>query len=334
MEKDEIVGLDGGYSGTKVMTAAQSFMFPSAVGPARELSFTLPNSHDIAEETVTIDGATYFTGKKAEHCCDTMLYQLTRDWLKSVNYLALLHTALRRAIKFSQPNSEIFVVSGLPVDYMKDKETAEGQIRAVAKTLGIKLSGVKILPQPFGTFFDFILDENGEPTVTERIGMIGVIDIGQNTTDYILIRNLRDNIERANGSLTMGVFGIIDGVRRDLMQMFSRDNLRYAEVEACIRKSKSIRINGEDKDVSDVVNAHISNTAQSIMGEIKSRWSKEGDVDLILLTGGGCILLREELKKISHTVKIMPGAQRANARGYYKYGLLLRKGQGQYEQKG
>jgi|GEM_PF-2458425 plasmid segregation protein ParM len=324
MMKYDVVSVDVGYAYTKVVTAERRIMFPSLVGPRKEITFDLSSSEDVPGETVQVGGETYFIGRKAEKC-DTTFSLRTRDWVESSIYSALIASALIRVKESNGLNSNVFVITGLPVDYMRDKLKAAEQVRQAANSLNINLAGVKVVPQPLGGFFDYVLDETGEPTITQRTKLLGVVDVGSHTTDYVLIRNLRDNIERASGSITSGVRDIIDGVRRDIMQVFSRDNISYIEAEECVRRTRMIKIKGENKEVSDIVSSRMRNSARNIVGEIKSRWSQEGELDLVLLSGGGSIILREHLKDISHSTKLLEGAQMANAKGYYKHGLLISK---------
>jgi plasmid segregation protein ParM len=322
MNKCDVIGVDIGYGYSKIVTAERRVMFPSRVGPLKTLTFELSNKDDVLGETVQVGGEIYFVGGKAD-LCDTTFSLRTRDWVETNIYSALLSSALMRATEVTGLHSEVLVITGLPVAYMRDKAKAEEQVRQTANSLNIRLCGVKVIPQPFGGFFDFVLDETGEPTITQKTRFLGVVDVGHHTTDFVLIKNLRDNLDRASGSITGGVHDIIDGVRRDIMQKVCRDNVSYTEAEECVRRTRMIKIKGEDRDMSDLVSSRIRNSAQNIIGEIKSRWSQEGEVDLVLLSGGGSILLKEHLKALSHETKLLEGAQYANARGYFKHGLLL-----------
>ncbi len=325
MKKEEVIGLDIGYGFCKGVTTDQHTIFPSTVGPKRDFSFKVGgDSAELPGETVTAAGESYFVGKKAE-LCDTTFNLLTSNWVQSKIYLALLISLLMRVAESIDSSTEVTVVTGLPVNYMRDKAIVEEQVRCAAKSTEIQLKSVIVIPQPFGALFDYVLNLSGEASVPGKISLLGVVDIGYRTTDYVLVKNLEAYIERAAGTMMTGVFSIIDNVRRDLMHRYNRDNITGMEAEECIRRSKSIKIGGENIDVSDTVNVHTRNAAQTIIGEIKSRWAPEGELDTVLLSGGGSILLKAHLKDISHECKQIEGAQFANARGYFKHGLFLQK---------
>lgn len=317
----EIVAVDPGYGNTKVVTLKHRLTFPSRVGPASEPTYKLSNRQDLPGETVTIAGRSYFVGQKTE-LCDNVWFSLTRDWVKSPIYAALITSALIRATPSLQPSAEVFVITGLPVHYMPDKEIAKQQIMSAANSLHIDVTGVKVIPQPFGSFYDYLLDDSGKPSKAGKIRLIGVIDVGHNTSDYILVRDLKNYIEQKAGTISLGMTDVIDGVRRDIMQRFELDNITGAQVEECIR-GKSIRIRGEIKNISEEIKKHAHDIAQSILGEIRSRWSREDEIDLVLLSGGGSLLLKNYLQNITHNVQLLDKPQLANARGYFKLASLL-----------
>ena len=153
----------------------------------------------------------------------------------------------------------------------------EDRVRLVAGDFGIKLAGVKIVPQPIGTFYDFLINMDGTATGEHCYRLAGVVDIGMHTTDFLLIKDMNDNLERASGSLTGGVFGIIESVRRSIVGKYDRDSVTIEEAENCVVRKQPIKIKGKTIKVSDIVNSHMSSTAQTIVGVIKSSWSYMGN---------------------------------------------------------
>ena len=321
----KVIGVDVGYGHTKAVVDGKPTIFPSLVGPARVLSFRLTDAKDLPGEDITIQGKSFFVGKKAE-LCDTIFSMHTRDWIESDIFSALLSSALTRAINYDVKNIETIIVSGLPVEYFaRDKKAMEDRVRLVAGDLGIKLAGVKIVPQPIGTFYDFLINMDGTATGEHCYRLAGVVDIGMHTTDFLLIKDMNDNLERASGSLTGGVFGIIESVRRSIVGKYDRDSVTIEEAENCVVRKQPIKIKGKTIKVSDIVNSHMSSTAQTIVGVIKSSWSYMGEPDLVILTGGGCVLLKNHLRGLAQATHLIEGAQLANVRGYAKIGELVRE---------
>ena len=321
------LGIDVGYGYTKVVAAQYSIIFPSIVGPAKELSFSLKEGMDSIGENVEYDGEQYFVGEKARHS-DVTYTLRTRSWIESKMYGALLTSAITRALNYSCAMSdpdEVIVVSGLPVDYMRDKTKAEDSVRKTCDGIGLRISGINIIPQPFGSFFDMFYDHNGEIAGSAPLfKRLGIVDIGYHTTDYILIEDAKHNIEKASGSVPSGAYEIYDIVARELKNIFDRDAVTAEEAEHCI-KTKYFKVSGQNKDVSALVDRVLSQVGQKITGIIKSKWSIVGEVDLVLLTGGGGALIQQHISSIAHTHFLITDPQMANARGYYKRSVLLER---------
>ena len=304
MKKVEVIGLDAGYSNTKIATSGQPLMFRSLVGPAWDFKFALSEKTAAPGEVVQVSDKTYFVGERAAAFCNHIYTSKTRDWTSSDIFTALVTSALARIKPSLDQSAEVSVVSGLPVDFMADKATTAEQISAVASRLQLKVVRVEIIPQPFGTFFDYVLDPSGESIFTTKIGLLGVIDVGWNTTDFILVKNFENNIERAGGSIATGVYSICDSIRSDLMYRFGRNNFTITEIEDCVRRTKSIKVGKYVQDISEIVKTHLSQTAQHIEGIIKSKWSSEDVIDTVLLTGGGGSLLKDYLGNYSHDTRL------------------------------
>ena len=321
------MGIDVGYGYTKVVTAHHSIIFPSRVGPAKELSFSLKEGTDALGETVEYDGEQFFVGEKARHS-DVTYTLRTRGWIESKMYGALLTSAVTRAMNNGYTASDtdaVIVVTGLPVDYMRDKTKAEESVRKTCDRLGLHIAGINIIPQPFGSFFDMFYDNNGNIAGSAPLfKRLGIVDIGYHTTDYILIEDAKHNIEKASGSVPTGAYEIYDIVARELKNMFDRDTVTAQEAEHCV-KTKNFKFSGQNKDVSTLVDRVLSQVGQKITGIIKSKWNIEGEVDVVLLTGGGGALIQQHITSIAHTHFLISDPQMANARGYYKRSVIVER---------
>lgn len=319
------VGIDVGYGYTKVVTGHSSIIFPSRVGPARELSFSLRENADVRGETVEYQGEQFFVGDKSRHSDITYTLR-TRGWVESKMYGALLTSAMMRALNSGEAAADpeaVTVVTGLPVDYMRDRSKAEESVRKTCEGLGVRLTNINVIPQPFGSFFDMFYDNYGGIAASAPFfRRLGIIDIGYHTTDYILIEDAKHNIEKASGSIPTGSCELYDIVARELKNSFDRDLVTAYEAEDCV-KTKYFKVAGEKKDVGSLVDRVLSQVGQKITGIVKSRWSIEGEVDVVLLTGGGSALLRQHISSIAHANFMISEPQMANARGYYKRSVII-----------
>ena len=72
----KVIGVDVGYGHTKAVVDGKPTIFPSLVGPARVLSFRLTDAKDLPGEDITIQGKSFFVGKKESSA--TQSFQCTQ----------------------------------------------------------------------------------------------------------------------------------------------------------------------------------------------------------------------------------------------------------------
>lgn len=308
------VGIDVGYGHTKVVAGSKPIVFQSLVGPAKDIAFSL-GGEDSAGDVVEWKGEKFFVGGKAIHS-DMIYFLRDRNWIGSNIYAALVISALNRIPDITS-GEEVVIVSGLPVDYMKDAVVTQGTVRSVCESMGINVVDIKIVPQPIGTFFDSFLDIEGDPLDTPVIKKIGVVDTGYSTTDFVLIEDCRENIERAAGSVSKGAHDVYSLVARELKNDFNKNNVSIKDAEKAV-STRQFKSNGKVNDVSSLINKVLCQLGTSIQNIIRSKWVDEGEIDKVLLTGGGSVLLREYLTEIAPVTELVKVPQIANARGYYK----------------
>ncbi len=315
------VGIDVGYGHTKVVFGGYPVIFPSLVGPSKDINFSL-GKRASAGDVVEWRGQGFFVGAKALHS-DIKYGLTTRDWIKSDMYAALLLSAFKRVTEKAGDINEAVIVTGLPVDYIKDASAAEAMVREVCASIGINVIDLKIIPQPIGSFFHVTLDGMGNlKDDAPNLRRMGIIDIGYNTTDFILLEDCEESIERAAGSIPKGASDVYSLVSRELKSHFQRNDVSIEEAEEAVR-TRFFKSGGQANDVSELVNTTLSQLGKGIQSLIVSKWKTEGEIDKVLLTGGGCVLLRPYLSDMSAVTEMVPGPQIANARGYYKRAVAI-----------
>ena len=183
------IGIDVGYGYTKIANDEGQRIFPSKVGPAKDISFALREETGNPWDVISFDGKSFFIGDKTRHS-DMTFTMRTRDWISSDMYRALLSAAVRLGLNGGEATARTLIVSGLPVSYYKDKVKAENMIKQVCSDLKIEEPHVSIIPQPFGTFCDVLFDDNGDVAEQHgsisindiRVKRLGIVDIGYHTT--------------------------------------------------------------------------------------------------------------------------------------------------------
>jgi hypothetical protein len=141
----------------------------------------------------------------------------------------------------------------------------------------------------------------------------------------LIVEDARLNIEKASGSVTTGAYDLYDIVARELKNMFDRDLVTAEEAEYCVKTKHFFKVSGKKIDVSTLVQKVVSQVGQKITGIIKSKWSLEGEIDVVLLTGGGGALIQQHISSVANTRFLINEPQMANARGYYKRSIILER---------
>jgi plasmid segregation protein ParM len=322
MKRSICAGIDVGYGYTKIVADSggqqpDQLIMPSVAGSGIDVSPDIDGLLQINRQAVEIDGNTVLVGDSALKHSARIFNAREKNWLSSVAYKALLKTALSHLIT---ENVNLIVVSGLPVKFFKtDKSKLVNLIKRMTGELAI-YAKVRVIPQPLGTLFNLLFDDSGMVQdgrlTTSRVG---VIDIGFHTTDIITIDNL-ELVEKQTASFENGVAGTLEALANQIEKDYDfRPDLH--KVEEAIRTG-CIRAFGQEQIISDIAKSKLVELATDIEARAKTVWKSAGDLDFVVITGGGAALLRDYLHLYAHAV-IMEGAQFANAIGYYKFAQRL-----------
>jgi len=225
-EKMEILGIDIGFGFTKAFNGSQTPMFKSIFGEAVDIQFhsNFKSSPMFSNLHVTIDNRSYFVGDYAEK--QSNVRQFTLDQERLITDFVKIMALTAAGGSSSERDISINVVSGLPVAYFKEhhkrfSKLLTGQHKIIYHQpegtevhKQIYIEKVRMMPQPLGSFFDVLLDEDGQIVNEVITGQkVGIIDIGFQTTDYTVFDNLR-YIDRGSTTMETGIskfFRVIAG---------------------------------------------------------------------------------------------------------------------------
>ena len=178
----------------------------------------------------------------------------------------------------------------------------------------VKVEKIKVIPQPFGSFFDLILNDEGKLKDPDKIReRVGIIDIGFQTTDLALATP--QFIESSSGSLDVGVRSIADQLSRDLSRKYSI-TLDTTESEEVLRH-KSVRIFGESVDLSEMIEERTREVAELILSYSHSLWGRGEKLNRLILAGGGANILRSYFSTYPN-LHVPEEPSLSNVRGYLK----------------
>ncbi len=332
----DVLGMDIGFGFTKTTNGREHLMFKSLIGEAEEVqfqsAFALTSMTDSLH--VTIDGKDYFVGDYAEKQSNVRHYTLDQEKLIT-DFLKVLSLTIIGL--FSEKFIPLNIVSGLPVVYFREhkkkfSDTLKGHHEITyhkpdgSETLRrVNINIVRMVPQPFGSLVNLLLDERGKMTNREMARQkVGVLDIGFNTTDYILFDKM-EYISRGSRTINLGISDCFRKISEKIRQQSGLGIELYRLYDPV--ESGTIKMKGKEYNLSKIKEQIFTQTADIIANEVNQAWAEDWDMDTMILTGGGSMELAPYLKPLLNGQIIMPApnqdARLNNVQGYLKFARYL-----------
>jgi len=290
------LGVDIGFGFTKATDGGERVIFKSILGEATENIFQSEFATTSRMENlhVTMDDRSYFVGDYAEQQSRIRYFTLDQETLfrDMAKVLALTACGL-----FSTDEHTIDLVTGLPIRYfaqlrepltkmlrgshMVQYRTAKGQVL----NRMVIINRIKVLPQPFGTLVNMLIDDRGQFVMPELSRQkVGIVDVGFRTTDIIISDRL-SYIERGSKTSDAGISRAYSFIAEKLFDEIGVHIELYRLYEAV--QVGTIKVRGREYDLSDLRQTAFRYLANIIAGDITRFWTEDWDMDYIVLTGGG-----------------------------------------------
>lgn len=343
-----IIGVDLGYGNTKVTADGENVItFPAFVGSptTRELSGIfgasskeLDDLHVELMENGIPQG--FFVGDLALRESRDVSATMDQEKIHHINTKVLLATAV--LLVAGAAEEPIHLVTGLPLRHFapqrEDMKHMLGQLHLNVKGLGgpfkdiervLHFSKVTVFPQAAGAVYYALLDEMGQsryPELIEEGSMIGLVDIGEGTTDVIVFQ-LRPKfrvLEAFSDTINIGIGTLKQSIRQSFIDQ-TRVSLDPMLMEEAIQKG---RIWHKDRyvDLTRVLESTKQAIAKTILDHVKSRWGARADLmRAVFLAGGGAELLKTYLDSMHADTRLVPNPQGANACGFWRVGNLAER---------
>ena len=315
------LGIDVGYGYTKaVSSAGRNMTFPSAVGRAEQNGFRLGvatrERATLQGGVLHVQGTWYWYGEQAQRHARVALQPRDRGWIQSLPYRVLWHAVVDSLVP---AGAAPWLVTGLPVRFYGDRETLKQMVSEVLGVRQIAGANVTVVPQPFGSFFDHILNAEGQ-VVDDRQArqQMGIIDVGHYTTDLITVSDL-DFVQKESGSLEVGVATVLDTLRQAIYDRWGRT----LDMTECARvlHTGQVRISGTTQDVRPLCIDAQAEAAAAIVAYTHQLWGGGEAFDELLITGGGGVVFCESLRAEFSQARLTSSSFLANARGFLRYAL-------------
>ncbi len=330
----EILAIDIGFGFTKATNGNRSLVFKSLLGEATDIQFKggiLGETSQDENIHIEVDGKSYFVGEMAERQSNVRSFTLDQSQFFNSYAKPLALAAAARLVGNYMP---IGLVTGLPIGYYRDYRESlvkvlQGDHKVTLTSLNgkreekvIKINEVKVIPQPFGSLFNLMLNDLGELGEKRYLQeKIGIIDVGFKTADFTVADKMRYS-ERGSRTTDTGIsraFGMIAGKLREKSNVSVEIYRLYDAVERGM-----IKIRGKEYDLKAPTEMIFGQLATAIANEVDRLWSDDWDIDTIVITGGGGTALARQLQPLINgnvvTVDGSTDSRLCNVKGYWKYG--------------
>lgn len=310
------VGLDIGYGFVKAVTPNSTTTFPSLVAPINNSDIMLPFYQ--TDELVTVHGQRFLVGQPATKA--TFRFREQWDtWWHSPAFVALL-AKVRQTI----PKGSI-IVSGLPL-HIYNSENAQ-QIGTIITTQ-LNAKQTKIVAQGLGAYFAIVTHQ---PEYANA--KLVLVDIGSRTTELLALSASQCLPHQCRG-LVLGTQSLFAPLADKLSKDYGR-NIDPYEIEASIINQTPLIIRSTTLPPSELQNElvpFLEPFLTRLHHEMVNLWgiaasnidtSLAPDFDYMVFTGGGALLLQDQLRaRYPHAI-IPDQPQAANAYGFSLLAKIL-----------
>jgi plasmid segregation protein ParM len=323
------VGIDVGFGNVKGMSDLCKIDFISQIGEFSPVKFSsgMEGSADpTLNMAIEYNGKRWFVGPSAaRQTVPNNTIEHTRTVTEEGQILLLAALGI-----LAQNETQTNLVVGLPVKQysdLKDRYIVQAtgtHVFSYLTMIGdtkskkvITVRNLKVLPQPFGTVFDIILDENGKVKDPKAaVSKIGVVDIGYNTLDLLRADSLQYINKRSTSFSDYGMFSAYRELSALIQQEYHIE-IPPEKLEPIVQRGV-ITIAGRTQPIGDLKIKAFSAVANTIVSRIQSYWPDSWELDRIIVTGGGATHLGSFITPLFAQSQVADDPLYSNVNGYYK----------------
>lgn len=334
----EIFALDLGNKQTKLKSSKGEHVLPSHFLKKRRLGTSIGNSFDNLDLTtfsVPFSNEEYVWSNTIDslHLDSKMTDTLVRGnrYAKPAFKLLANFALGLMASDFEGASSKILeveLVVGLPSkDYIEEEKTDalvevlkdQHQVKLDVETYTIKVSDITILPQPFGTLYQQLIDDQGLILDDSlKASKVGIIDVGGGTILIDTINNLM-----ADNSVSKQINSGVDSLYRNIAENLKGEVSVYKIDKALRSQDRVYEYSQNNKiDISELASQSIDDFTEDLINSINSTLDDIVSMDALIFTGGGTNLINAKMIQEEYdNVTFVEDPELANVRGFYKLGL-------------
>lgn len=351
--KDYILGIDIGYSGTKVFHENGCFCFPSYAKKIESDTLMDSDKDDILYRDDRT-GDIYIVGRNAQKLVeaadtnDTDGELYSRKRYSDTRFRIVCDVAVALAVMHKKDRRQIVIQTGLPTSYLKADAHALQQVFARERSFSLKVGNgawmsfapeisagnVHVMAQPTGALYSVLIGKDGKPAPNAKNILSDntlVLDIGFGTFDFYGIKNRA--IECTDTINDIGMHAVMEEVSKRIMSEYGEDvrvaalqNILEEGVVECFNEDE---MRSEAKPIAPILEAASREVMQTAFQRVKSVTNSFRGYHYIIVDGGTGEAwynsIREWLKNMS-TLTVIPSNVNdhlsfiySNARGYYMF---------------
>jgi len=299
------LGLDIGYSQTKIGTPEKLYKLPTAI------SYAIDSGINYGEDEIyEFEGKKYRVGDVAiDEAFTTTNYKFLHKYAPLILFHVLNKLGLIGQQGLTQP---IELRTGLALTDWKHKEEFTQRLsNFTVNGINIKINNIAIIPQGAGVYYDYIHTKTGGNIPSP----VSIIDIGYNTVNFLYFEDNMPIKSKCKGFSGHGVVSIIRPFTNWLETTYSD---RFTEQEAIkiLLKGKFIFNGEEQQEVTKMINELKSNFVDKLFNSILVSEKKLlGTSEKVVIAGGGAYFLKNVQFPPNVDFSLEPH-ELANVRGY------------------
>lgn len=263
------------------------------------------------------------TGSKAES------EVLDHDFALSDGYAARLLGAMNYMLPGLPQKRIDYLVLGLPLNtFFKYREIVSkrfsGQIVINQRGTQVEIAECYVFPQPLGSYTEFLAHTNGRFGTNPKAL---VVDPGYNTIDWFVCQGLTVSEDRSDATL-LGMSAVLRKVANRYLSQDDAGDVTASEIvrglDDALSRSIPFRLYGKPFDFDKYFPAG-EEVIEDAVQSVKNGIGAAGDIDVVVVSGGGAKFYAPILKKKfpKHEIFILDAPSHANVRGFHLMGELL-----------
>lgn len=320
--------IDVGYGSVKYVTATQEDQircahFPSAAYATDEGASAIdPMGARRKTVRIPVDGLFYEVGPDVHLAGGLFCARHMHDaYCATPEYRALA----RGAMYWMKVERIDLLMLGLPVAVAPLRSAALERAMTGTHDLGrgrsVHVARVKVIAQPRGALFYYGMSHDRMAQLRNEVNL--VIDPGSRTFDWVVSRGLQ-MIQARSHSLNRGMYDVAASVAAAISKVRGLPFQDLERIDVALRDGKRPKVDGQEYDITRHL-ARARAIAEEAVSEMIAHVGNGGDIDNIILVGGGAYFFKPAIKQAfpKHRIQELREGLFCNVRGFQLAGQEL-----------